>query len=101
MMHAGQTVRLSRDGLERLRDGYLRAGTNIQKYFRCKAKNLVRIMDPLFEVSGAPLDQTLPVTINSDLLAELRVLADDLNVPHETIGELVATHISRDAGGRI
>jgi hypothetical protein len=65
------------------------AGLGVCPYFRCKAEELSLSIDPHFSLSGDPLSRTYEFSLPPDVIAGLESVARDLDVPAETIGELV------------
>lgn len=82
--------RISHAAQTRLRDAARAAGIPVQRYFRFKALQLVKIAAPTFDVSGDNLLCRIEVGISPRVLDGLRELCADLGVPPQAAGELVA-----------
>jgi hypothetical protein len=82
--------RISHAAQTRLREAAKAAGMPVQRYFRIKALQLVKIAAPTFDVSGDDLHCRLEAGIAPRVLEGLRELYRDLGVPPQAAGELVA-----------
>lgn len=88
--YSDTAFRLSLAAYDRLRAGAVRAGVPLARYFRIKASQLVRIIDPKFDVSGAIPHRRIDVGLSEQVLQGLRELCRDLGLPESAAGELVA-----------
>lgn len=96
-MSTDQTFLMSRHAIWRLCETARNRQCSIGYLFRGWAYELAHAEKPRFELSGQPLDRRIGVGIHDDPYAALVSVADRLDVPRETIGELVATYIEEDA----
>jgi hypothetical protein len=60
--------------------------------FRDRAWMLSRCIDPRFSLAGQDLTETVRGCLAPSLLAQLELLAGDLDVSPETLGELILSH---------
>ena len=95
-MNTDTTFRMSRRALWGLHAGAKAAGMSPGQYFRGRAYRLANADGPRFDLSGEYLARTFHVGLNEDVYAALISLADQLDVPRETIGELVASYIEEE-----
>jgi hypothetical protein len=81
---------MSVDGAYRVRHLARELGQSPNKTFRGMAGALVIMPDPKINVSGNPLSARMKVGINQRTLDRLAKLCEELGVPLEAAGELVA-----------
>jgi hypothetical protein len=92
VVNTDTTFHMSRGALWRLHAGAKASGMSPGQYFRGRAYRLANADRPRFDLSGEFLARTFHVGLNEDVYAALISVADQLDVPRETIGELVASY---------
>lgn len=92
-MNADSDFRLSHTAFNLLYDAARSLGLSPARAFRQKAYLLAYAERPTFNLSGQPLTKCFVAGLNEDVYVALVSLADQLNVPRETIGELVCAYV--------
>lgn len=96
-MNADSRFMLSRDALTNLHSEANRMGLTVGTAFRRKACHAARARKPEFRLSGGNLERRFTVGVHPNVYTGLVGLAKRLGVPVACIGELVCTHIVKDA----
>jgi hypothetical protein len=96
-LNTDSTFFLSRKAVWRLCEEARQLGCSACYLFRGRAYALAHAENPKFDLGGQPLTCAFGVGINDDVHAALISVADQLDVPRETIGELVACYIQEGA----
>lgn len=89
-LNEDRIFRISHAAQTRLRDAARAAGIPVQRYFRFKAAQLIKIAAPTFDVSGDDLHCRIEVGVAPRVLEGLDELCRDLGLPPAVCGELVA-----------
>jgi hypothetical protein len=96
-MNTDHVFPMSRRSMWRLHQEAGKRQCSLGYLFRGWAYALAHTEKPVFDLAGQPLTQSFDVGINDDVYAALVSLADQLDVPRETIGELVASYMEEYA----
>lgn len=97
VVNTDSTFPVSSRALWRLHAGAKASGMSPGRYFRGRAYRLANADRPRFDLSGEHLGRTFHVGISEDVYAALISVVDQLDVPRDTIGELVASYVEEEA----
>lgn len=96
-MNEDTAFKVSNGAFARITSEAKARGVSVGHLFRGRAYRLAHADNPRFNVSGQHLGRTFHCGVNSDVYAALVSMVDQLDVPRDTIGELVCTHVEEYA----